>query len=120
VLDEIVDAWPSAWVKERLAYIINSRYNARRATIITTTLGLGIDHRPRIRKGVGATDDASIQREFESTAQQIALRRTLAEFDNFGAQIASRFFEMCRPIEFADVPDFRRTMKTAGNAQLFE
>jgi DNA replication protein DnaC len=38
LLDEMAALNPSDWVKETLAYIINSRYNQKKITLITTTL----------------------------------------------------------------------------------
>src|SRR5438093_8131998 len=37
-LDELAASNPSDWVKDTLAYIINSRYNQKKVTLITTTI----------------------------------------------------------------------------------
>jgi DNA replication protein DnaC len=110
VLDELVGTRPSEWVKERLAYIINARYNARRPTIITTTLIFGDRSRT---PGQGPFDDASLAREARES-QRPAAERSLDEFEEFGRQIASRFFEMCKPIEVV-ADDYRRTVKLAAH-----
>lgn len=115
VLDELVATKPSDWVKERLAYIINARYNAKRPTIITTTMELGTESKRS--PGVGATDDSSLNREWQEreSAGKERKQRSLDDFDEFGRQIASRFFEMCKPIVIDGVPDFRKTVKWAAN-----
>ena len=38
LLDELAGSNPSGWVKETLHHIINSRYNYKKVTLITTTL----------------------------------------------------------------------------------
>jgi len=41
LLDELAASNPSGWVKETLQHIINSRYNYKKWTLITTTLPFG-------------------------------------------------------------------------------
>ncbi|MBI4166311.1 MAG: ATP-binding protein, partial [Acidobacteria bacterium] len=41
LLDELAALNPTDWVKETLAYIINTRYNQKKVTLITTTLPFG-------------------------------------------------------------------------------
>jgi len=98
LLDELVSANPSDWVKERLAYLINSRYNQKKVTLITTTLPFGDSGQPR-----------SVVRE-PNGAPIPDLERSL---DQFGVTLSSRIYEMCKPIEI-HAEDFRKGIKQAG------
>jgi len=89
VLDELGATKPTEWVSDTVAHILNTRYLARRTTIITTNF----PNRPP-GGGQKPTDD------------------TLA--DRIGERIRSRLNEMCQTIEITGVGDFR---KTAGRMQ---
>ena len=97
LLDEMAALNPSDWVKETLAYIINSRYNQKRVTLITTTT-------PREaglpRKTVVAPSGESLP----------AFEHTLADL---GATLVSRLYEMCKVVEMGS-DDFRKAIKHAG------
>ncbi len=93
LLDEMVASDPSDWVKETLAHIINSRYNQKKTTLITTTSPLekrsnGEGHRSP--QGDSIDVDCSLSR--------------------LGTTLCSRLYEMCRIVEI-DSDDFRRTFK---------
>src|SRR5208283_3407515 len=47
LLDELASSNPSDWVKETLQHIINSRYNHKKVTLITTTLPFGASNGQR-------------------------------------------------------------------------
>lgn len=101
LLDELVAANPTDWVKERLAYIINSRYNQKKVTLITTTLPFGDSGRATADSG-GA--------KMPSGEAVPNLERSL---DQFGVTLSSRLYEMCKPIEI-HAHDFRKEVKQAG------
>jgi DNA replication protein DnaC len=97
LLDELVSANPSDWVKETLAHIINSRYNQKKVTLITTTL-------PLAAAGRGP-------RPVQPSGEQMpSLERSL---DQFGVTLSSRLYEMCKVVEMHS-DDFRRAIKQAG------
>jgi DNA replication protein DnaC len=105
LLDELVSANPSAWVRERLAYIINARYNQKKVTLITTTLPFGD---PAERSGGKAEKAAS--GKMPSGEAIPNLERSL---DQFGVTLSSRLYEMCKPIEIR-AEDFRKAVNQAG------
>lgn len=78
VLDELGAAKPTDWVKDTMAFIINSRYNDRKLTIFTTNY---LDERRNDR---------------EETLE-----------DRIGVRLRSRLFEMCKTVELSG-EDFRR------------
>lgn len=97
LLDELVAANPSDWVKETLAHIINSRYNQKRVTLITTTLAFG--------------SDSNSPAVLSPSGQPIpSLERSL---NQFGATLSSRLYEMCKQIEMQS-DDYRKAIKQAG------
>ncbi|HEV2426055.1 MAG TPA: ATP-binding protein [Terriglobia bacterium] len=100
LLDELVAANPSDWLKERLAYIINARYNQKKVMLITTTLAFGDAGRTPGHTGPSMPSGESIPN----------LERSL---DQFGVTLSSRLYEMCKPIEIR-AHDFRKEVKQAG------
>jgi DNA replication protein DnaC len=95
VLDELGAAKPSEWVWDTVAHILNTRYNDRRTTIITTNYAnagpLGTESGPR----------ASMREE------------TLG--DRIGERMRSRLQEMCVVVEMQG-EDFRQKVKRASFA----
>src|SRR5579863_7008053 len=104
LLDELVSANPSDWVKERLAFIINARYNQKKVTLITTTLPFG-DQAERSGKA-----ERQAGGKMPSGEAIPNLERSL---DQFGVTLSSRLYEMCKPIEIR-AEDFRKAVNQAG------
>ncbi|HEV2178492.1 MAG TPA: ATP-binding protein [Terriglobia bacterium] len=114
LLDEVIAANPSDWVKETLAHIINSRYNQKKATLITTTLPLGETSR-RADTGArpspgGGPNEARAGTRMPSGESVPSLDRSL---DQFGVTLSSRLYEMCKLVEMKS-DDFRKAIKQAG------
>jgi DNA replication protein DnaC len=97
LLDELAASNPSDWVKETLAYIINSRYNHKRVTLITTTLRL---------------DESGARREVRAPSGEPLpeVERTLTQL---GPTLRSRLYEMCKLVEM-NSDDYRKAIKQAG------
>lgn len=93
VLDELGASKPTDWVWDTVAHILNTRYNDRRTTIITTNYAnlppLGGD----------------------SGAKFIAREETLG--DRIGERMRSRLQEMCVVVEMQG-EDFRQKIKRAS------
>ena len=107
LLDEMAAANPSDWVKETLSHIINSRYNQKKVTLITTTLPFGESvGRSSRRAGKGGKEET-----FMPSGEAVPdIERTL---NQFGVTMRSRLYEMCRLIEIQS-SDFRKDIKQAG------
>jgi DNA replication protein DnaC len=97
LLDELAASNPSDWVKETLAYIINSRYNQKKVTLITTTLPFG---------------DSVGRREIRAPSGETLpdIERTL---NQLGTTLRSRLYEMCKLVEM-NSDDYRKAIKQAG------
>ncbi|HUU15465.1 MAG TPA: ATP-binding protein [Terriglobia bacterium] len=97
VLDELAAINPSDWVKETLAHIINSRYNQKKVTLITTTL------------------------PFAETAGRTGVRKPSGEevpnversLGQLGVTLRSRLYEMCKLVEMQS-DDYRKAIKQVG------
>ena len=102
VLDELGAAKPSDWVWDTVAHILNTRYNDRRTTIITTNYAnagpLGTESGPGGSNG---------------SARAAMREETLG--DRIGERMRSRLQEMCVVVEMQG-EDFRQKVKRASFA----
>jgi DNA replication protein DnaC len=93
VLDDLGAQKPNDWVWDTVALILNTRYNDKQSTIITTNY---LD----LPAGGGAKTDA------ERAARELTLG------DRIGDRMRSRLAEMCVRVEM-NGDDFRQTVKRA-------
>ena len=101
VLDELGAVKPTEWVWDTVSLILNTRYNDKRATIITTNFP---DAPERDRRGnFRATD--------REAAAYAATQETLG--DRIGERMRSRLHEMCRIIKMEGA-DFRQAFRSAS------
>ena len=98
LLDELTAPRPTDWMRETLAYVINSRYNDKKVTLITTTLS------PRKGRKTHRAPSGEVLPDLESSLVQL------------GDTLSSRLYEMCRVVEMEGV-DFRSTFKQASYDQ---
>ncbi len=89
VLDDLGAERPTDWVKDTIAHIINSRYNRKLTTLITTNF----DDRPKETKILSdgtriSADEGSLE-------------------DRIGIRLHSRLYEMCKVIRVEGPGDFR-------------
>jgi len=84
VLDDLGAGRATGWVQETLFYVLTSRYNERRTTIVTTSLP-------------------------DEPADQMQPRETLEAV--VGAPLRSRLAEMCRAVTITDCGDYRRRVR---------
>ena len=99
VLDELGAAKPSEWVWDTVAQVLNSRYNDRRTTIITTNYA----------------NIAPLGVEPGSNGQLRASMREETLGDRIGERMRSRLQEMCLVVEMQG-EDFRQKIKRASFA----
>jgi DNA replication protein DnaC len=91
VLDDLGAQKPSEWMWDTVALILNTRYNDKQRTIITTNY-------PNRPAGGGEKTDA------EKAARELTLG------DRIGDRMRSRLCEMCIPVEITG-SDFRQLVK---------
>jgi DNA replication protein DnaC len=93
VLDELGAVKPTEWVWDTVSHVLNTRYNDKRTTIITTNY---------LDAVAGAVAEG---RPSFAAAARAAREETLG--DRIGERMRSRLQEMCRKIEMTG-KDFRR------------
>jgi DNA replication protein DnaC len=99
LLDELAASNPSDWVKETLQHIINSRYNHKKVTLITTTLPFGARAATERRETRAPSGDIIPEVEFS--------------LNQLGVTLRSRLYEMCKLVEM-NSDDYRKAIKQAG------
>ncbi len=102
VLDDVGSSKPSPWALETVGHVLNTRYNEKRATILTTN--------------IFDTDGASAAQQPASVGRGSGMRTPMAEdslTERVGKRIRSRLYEMCRTVEIA-APDYRKMARDAG------
>jgi DNA replication protein DnaC len=100
VMDDLGASKPSAWVLDIIGLVLNTRYNERRVTLLTTNYfdELPVSDPPARLPG----------------GQRVSMKDdTLA--DRIGARMRSRLYEMCRTVEIL-APDFRREVRQSSRA----
>lgn len=91
VLDDLGAVKPTEWVWDAVSMVLNTRYNDKRTTLITSNI-----------------EDGPAKR-FDTTALQSATRKdTLG--DRIGERMRSRLFEMCRLVP-VDGKDYREKFR---------
>ena len=98
VLDEIGASKPTEWVWDTVSHILNSRYNNRRTTILTTNY-------PNLPAYGAGPQVSPIDQERSAVRGE-----TLG--DRIGERMRSRLQEMCVPVEMSG-EDFRQKVKRA-------
>jgi DNA replication protein DnaC len=102
VLDELGAIKPTEWVWDTVSHILNTRYNDKRTTIITT------NYRD-LPPGGASNGDEPPRRNY--AAERAAREETLG--DRIGERMRSRLHEMCR-IVTVQGEDFRIKWKSAS------
>ncbi len=102
LLDDLGASKPSAWALETVGHILNTRYNEKRVTLLTTNYldSAGVSFQPaRLPSG-----------------QTVAVAREEALADRVSQRIRSRLYEMCRTIELI-APDYRKEIRQVGRVR---
>jgi len=89
VLDDLGSSKPSLWALETVGHILNTRYNEKRVTLLTTNF-LDAEPSETARARPAAIDDSLT--------------------DRVGKRIRSRLYEMCRTVEIF-APDYRKEIR---------
>ena len=96
VLDDVGSSKPSLWALETVGHILNTRYNEKRVTLLTTNF-LDAD----------APDGAAAPAR-GAGARPPAIEDSLT--DRVGKRIRSRLYEMCRTVGIF-APDYRKEIR---------
>jgi DNA replication protein DnaC len=99
VLDDIGSSKPSLWALETVGHVLNTRYNEKRVTLLTTNF---LDS----ETAASAAAPAPSPRVVGMRAP--AMEDSLTE--RVGKRIRSRLYEMCRTVEIW-APDYRKEIR---------
>ncbi len=102
LLDDLGASKPSAWTLETVGHILNTRYNEKRVTLLTTNY---LD-------SVAAPPDGPRL----PSGQSVSVSPDDELADRIGQRIRSRLYEMCRTVEIV-APDYRREVRQAGRVR---
>ena len=106
VLDDVGSSKPSLWALETVGHVLNTRYNEKRVTLLTTNF---LD-----------SDAAGGNPAGPSAVSRVAGMRAPAIDDSLtervGKRIRSRLYEMCRTVEIFG-PDYRKEIRTASGSR---
>jgi DNA replication protein DnaC len=98
VLDDVGSSKPSMWALETVGHILNTRYNEKRVTLLTTNF---------------LDSDSALSNAPQSVARIAGMRAPIVEdslTDRVGKRIRSRLYEMCRTVEVSS-PDYRKEIR---------
>jgi DNA replication protein DnaC len=104
VLDDVGSSKPSAWALETVGHILNSRYNDRRVTLLTTNF---LD-----------ADSTASAANSQPGPRAPGMRTPITEdslTERVGKRIRSRLYEMCRTIEIV-APDYRKEIRNVSRS----
>ncbi|MEO6119193.1 MAG: ATP-binding protein [Terriglobales bacterium] len=95
VLDELGAVKPTEWVWDTVSHVLNTRYNDKRTTIITTNY----------------EDLPPAGAEYETGPRRASRQETLG--DRIGERMRSRLHEMCKKVEMTG-NDFRQRVQSVN------
>jgi DNA replication protein DnaC len=105
LLDDLGSSKPSDWALETVGHILNTRYNEKRVTILTTNF---LD--PDFKRDSDAQPSSAVRAAKLPSGESLRPfeKETLA--NRVGERIRSRLYEMCRGIEIW-APDYRKEFR---------
>jgi DNA replication protein DnaC len=105
VLDDVGSSKPSLWALETVGHVLNTRYNEKRVTLLTTNY---------LDAEAGANGAASPASHRVIGMRPPAIEDSLTE--RVGKRIRSRLYEMCRTIEIT-APDYRKEIRNMSRGR---
>ena len=101
VLDDVGSSKPSSWALETVGHVLNTRYNKKRVTLLTTNF---------------LDSDATMNATSPAASRVAGMRAPTIEdslTERVGKRIRSRLYEMCRTVEIS-APDYRKEIRKAS------
>jgi DNA replication protein DnaC len=99
VLDDVGSSKPSSWALETVGHVLNTRYNKKGVTLLTTNFL-----------------DTDATAPSQGTSRVAGMRAPTIEdslTERVGKRIRSRLYEMCRTVEIS-APDYRKEIRKAS------
>jgi DNA replication protein DnaC len=105
VLDDVGSSKPSLWALETVGHVLNTRYNEKRVTLLTTNY---------LDAEIGSNGAAQPAGSRVIGMRAPTIEDTLTE--RVGKRIRSRLYEMCRTIEIT-APDYRKEIRNMSRGR---
>jgi len=105
VLDDVGSSKPSLWALETVGHVLNTRYNEKRVTLLTTNF-LDSDAGSPAGNSTNGAPPARVAGMRAPTIEDSLTERV-------GKRIRSRLYEMCRTVEI-NAADYRKEIRHAG------
>jgi DNA replication protein DnaC len=103
VLDDVGSSKPSPWALETVGHVLNTRYNEKRVTLLTTNF---LDSDAAAASAVNGAPPTRLAGMRAPTMEDSLTERV-------GKRIRSRLYEMCRTVEIF-AADYRKEIRHAG------
>src|ERR1700684_4327486 len=104
VLDDVGSSKPSLWALETVGHVLNTRYNEKRVTLLTTNF---------------LDSEAPVNSAAPSPGPRVVGMRAPTMDDSLtervGKRIRSRLYEMCRTVEIF-APDYRKEIRNISRS----
>ncbi len=104
VLDDVGSSKPSLWALETVGHVLNTRYNEKRVTLLTTNF---LD-----------SDTSANGAAPAPSPRVLGMRAPMIEdslTERVGKRIRSRLYEMCRTVEIS-APDYRKEIRNISRS----
>ena len=105
VLDDVGSSKPSLWALETVGHVLNTRYNEKRVTLLTTNF-LDSDAGSAAGNSANGAPPTRVAGMRAPTIEDSLTERV-------GKRIRSRLYEMCRTVEI-NAADYRKEIRHAG------
>ena len=105
VLDDVGSSKPSLWALETVGHVLNTRYNEKRVTLLTTNF---------LDSEAAANGAAPPPSPRVAGMRAPAIEDSLTE--RVGKRIRSRLYEMCRTVEIS-APDYRKEIRNMSRGR---
>jgi DNA replication protein DnaC len=123
ILDDVGSSKPSPWALETVGHVLNTRYNEKRVTLLTTNYLDEEFPQPRNAESanatVGSRGNAVSPDSYRSgrmpSGEQVRGAREDTLTERVGMRIRSRLYEMCRTIKIF-APDYRKEIRKATSS----
>ena len=124
VLDDVGSSKPSLWALETVGHVLNTRYNEKRVTLLTTNYldeetsqSRSMESATAIagpRGGSGSSETYRSGKLPSGDPMRGGREDTLTE--RVGMRIRSRLYEMCRTVKIS-APDYRKEIRKASGTR---
>ena len=105
MLDDIGSSKPSLWALETVGHVLNTRYNEKRVTLLTTNF---LDAETAANGAAPAPSPRVVGMRPPTIEDSLTER--------VGKRIRSRLYEMCRTVEIS-APDYRKEIRNMSRGR---